>query len=273
MQSYRRVRQHLERQRNIKRAREQEKSGGAAFRNRATRKPPRPQHLDCNLALIDIQMVIPEQLGSTEIVHGQLSFDCALPSAPRLGYSRRTSPKQPRVCQTRSLGGVQVSKLPLSLALSTGGPTPGPKSLTNIIPTSQVNYCIHSSRVVCKVGPPAAQAQGKVSNISTKSRESSPGFQVGNVYLSQKTIGGLPTARTRNSDGLDRPPPVSGVSDPAVSSIRTESIAQANMPTHLPALNQGRFGLPHALFNPLYLLCSKASCQRVHPFSGVIVEP
>ncbi|EMD88642.1 hypothetical protein COCC4DRAFT_72012 [Bipolaris maydis ATCC 48331] len=92
-------------------------------------------------------------------------------------------------------------------------------------------------------------------------------------YLSQKTIGGLPTARTRNSDGLDRPPPVSGVSDPAVSSIRTESIAQANMPTHLPALNQGRFGLPHALFNPLYLLCSKASCQRVHPFSGVIVEP
>lgn len=181
MQSYRRVRQHLERQRNIKRAREQEKSGGAAFRNRATRKPPRPQHLDCNLALIDIQMVIPEQLGSTEIVHGQLSFDCALPSAPRLGYSRRTSPKQPRVCQTRSLGGVQVSKLPLSLALSTGGPTPGPKSLTNIIPTSQVNYCIHSSRVVCKVGPPAAQAQGKVSNISTKSRESSPGFQVGNV--------------------------------------------------------------------------------------------
>jgi hypothetical protein len=54
-----------------------EKIGGAVIRNRLRTNPPRrPQHPDCSLRLIDIQMLIPERLGSIEIVHGQLSLDC-----------------------------------------------------------------------------------------------------------------------------------------------------------------------------------------------------
>ncbi|EUC28670.1 hypothetical protein COCCADRAFT_108536 [Bipolaris zeicola 26-R-13] len=76
-------------------------------------------------------------------------------------------------------------------------------------------------------------------------------------------------------DGLDRPPRVSGVSDPAVSSITKESIAQAHMPTHLPALTRALFGL-HLLLRsvqpgpPFTLLCfhcpaSTASVSTLSP--------
>lgn len=98
------------------------RGGGTAFRNRATRKPPRPQHLDCNLALIDIQIVIPEQLGSTEIVHGQLSLDCALPSAPPSGIFQAHIAKTTEGMPDSVLG--CVSKSANSLSLSPPAPNP-----------------------------------------------------------------------------------------------------------------------------------------------------
>ncbi|KAF5854079.1 hypothetical protein GGP41_006870 [Bipolaris sorokiniana] len=147
-------------------------------------------------------------------------------------------------------------------------------------------------------GSPAAQAQGKVSNISTKKCQIQPWFQVGNVVRKDvnyyihtcvhtvpepKTalppIGRLPTARTRNSDGLDRPRRVVGRLRP-YRFTHQKGIAQAHMPTHLPAITRAPFGLHYYYLllrsvqpPPFYLLCSNASCQRVHPFSGVIVEP
>ncbi|EMD64463.1 hypothetical protein COCSADRAFT_190544 [Bipolaris sorokiniana ND90Pr] len=110
-------------------------------------------------------------------------------------------------------------------------------------------------------GSPAAQAQGKVSNISTKKRQIQPWFQVGNVVPTllnaakkgrmrkipePKTalppIGRLPTARTRNSDGLDRPRRVVGRLRP-YRFTHQKGIAQAHMPTHLPAITRAPFGL------------------------------
>ncbi|XP_014555756.1 hypothetical protein COCVIDRAFT_16752 [Bipolaris victoriae FI3] len=250
------------------------RGGGTAFRNRATRKPPRPQHLDCNLALIDIQIVIPEQLGSTEIVHGQLSLDCALPSAPPSGIF------QAHIAKT-----------------------------TEGMPDSVLG-CV---KMVCKVGsPPAAPSpKGKLSNIQysqrkKKSRDIQPWSSASAMlcvkdlwflwsltdpirlcYLSQKPrapthpIGGLPTARTRNSETVSIALPVYRASPtlpfhPSQRRALRKHTCQLISP-HLPGPSLD-YTYYYALFNPvpplyfaLFPLPSQY-CQRVHPFSGVIVE-